>query len=720
MNKSSKQIDVSIVITTHREGLFAHKTLLSIFRNVELLAKNHITYEIIVHVDNGDYATIEYLKRYKNDDNFRIFYNSFGNPADSRNFSVKKTHGKYIAILDGDDLVSRNWLLDAYQMITKQAKPIILHPNFHLHFGYNEEANSLWIMSDSFTKDDDAIIMLYWNRWNNALFAMRRTLLEFPYQSATDGFTSEDYHFNCQTRSADIPHKIVPGTVLFYRRMKVSVASQHNTVGVAIHYTNFFNINYLKSLPIPDFQPENRLTRYQRRYKKLIALSYKVTSEIARRTPVVKSLATPIMRNRLYSRKFARLPSELIDAWKDINSIENQLYPTKGAIAKLNFHPLSFDQKNNRLGIIICQLLKFVTKTPDYLFLPPELNNGGTEKLMLNYIRAIQKVHPKWQIAIIGARPRNGPLNKAPDVDFIDFCGFTQGLSEYEREIIWSRLLIQLEVRRLHLINNELWYRWIANHQELLIKNNFKIYVSLFMKEYAHEIDRVKSFADPDLVEIYPTVTKVFTDNKKVIDEALYNNAFDPKKFIVHYQPEALQMTPPKLLASDHTLRVLWASRISFQKRPDLLKEIARKVDPDKIRIDAYGRTQDYKKTYLQGIPALTYKGAFDGINSLPTDKYDVYLYTSTTDGLPNILLEIASRGLPIIASDAGGIGEFIINDKTGLLVDIDDIDGYIKALNKIKSNPKSAKKLAIASQKLLKTQHLPANFEKKIQKDIV
>ena len=57
----SKKIDISLIITAHNEGLLAHKTMLSAFKAIEELEKEKISYEIIVHIDNGDEYTKEFL-----------------------------------------------------------------------------------------------------------------------------------------------------------------------------------------------------------------------------------------------------------------------------------------------------------------------------------------------------------------------------------------------------------------------------------------------------------------------------------------------------------------------------------------------------------------------------------------------------------------------------------------------------------------------------------
>ena len=272
----------------------------------------------------------------------------------------------------------------------------------------------------------------------------------------------------------------------------------------------------------------------------------------------------------------------------------------------------------------------------------------------------------------------------------------------------------------MHLVNDKEWYQWISKHQDLMIKNDYKIYVSLFMREFTHEKGRIQSFADPDLAEIWSTVTKVFTDNQRVIDDALEFNAFEKDKMITHYQPQNFdEMTAPKLIDNKKPLRILWASRISHQKRPDILKKISQKLG-DNFVIDAYGliEKKQYNTNYFDSTK-INYRGNFNGISSIDTAKYDAYLYTSQTDGVPNILLEVAEAGLPIVASDAGGVREVVKDGETGYLVDIEDIGGYISGLQQLASDPKSTQKMAENLQELVKKQHSWQKFTQNVKKDI-
>lgn len=716
MTKAKSPIELSVIVTAHHEGILAHKTILSVLRALEAFDAKGISYEIIVHIDNGDEATKNYYSRYEDDERFVIFENSFGNPADSRNYGVKKSRGKYATFLDGDDLVSRNWLIDGYDMLVKSKEPTVLRPQYHFHFGESEELNHVWIMEGSFSKEEDALILSFYNRWTLPLIAPTDLLRAYPFKPALNGFAYEDWLFNADIRAADIPVAIVPGAVLFYKRRRGSVTSEH--AGGILEYSDLFDIDYVKSLKVqvPVAKKDSKIILWTRTAKKIIIH----TGKSLRVSTRVRRLTDPALQRVLYKKRSAQLPVEFIDAWKDINSIENQLYPTKSAVRSVNFHPLSFNQHDVRFGLIYKQLADQVTKKPDYLFLPPDLGVGGTEKVIFNYIRAITRAHPDWHIAVIGRLHKSHAHLAPPNVDFIDFEGATSGLTRYEKDIIWSRLLIQLQVKRLHIINNPIWYQWLAEHKKLLGHEGYVVNASMFMREYTEEQDHVRSFADPLLSDIYPIVNKVFTDNQNIIDEMLVNNAFDKERLIVHYQPESLPITPPRTISSNKPLRVLWAGRLAQQKRPDILKKIGQQLNGREFHIDVYGSTTHHNGSFFKGVSTITYKGPFSGIRSIPTSEYDVFIYTSSVDGVPNILLEISALGLPIIASDDGGVREFIHHNETGILVDIEDIDGYIKALQYIKAHPQHAKDMVLSAQKLLQSQHSVEKFEACVKKDIV
>ncbi|MDO4780923.1 MAG: glycosyltransferase [Candidatus Saccharibacteria bacterium] len=722
MNKSSNPT-ISVIVAAHREGLLLHKMLLSIADSLANL-DSKVTYELIISLDNPDKCTEDVAKDWHYRFGYKILKVSFGNPADNRNNALSEASGKYVSVLDGDDVISENWFSECYKLARKQKDDsFVIRPNLHLHFGYNEPNLIAWFMRDSSDKSSDAIQMAYWNLWTLSLFAPRKTLLKVPFKNPAPGFGHEDYLLCTELIASGIRNIIAPETTVFYRRRYNSVSQHH--VDTLLAYSPLFDINFMKSIPLTTTPPAQSSARA--RIGNVIKRGYRLAYDTAKKIRPINNFISPIARDILYKKRVGKqVPKWVIESMRKVNRIENQIYPTRGAIAQMAFHPLSLDPYENSLGRAYHQLCHMMSSDHlDYLFLAPSMSGrGGTEKLIANYIKALKKNHPTWKIGILSTQPFNDltlEYFSKLDVDMLDFGSLLAGVGSYERDIIWSRLLVQSGVKRLHLVNDEYWYRWITRHKSLIKENGYLVNISLFMKEFTHEKDRILTFADPHLTEVWDVVNKVFTDNQNVIDEALKNNAFDRRRFIAHYQPEELDdIEKPKPIDESKPLRILWASRIAHQKRPDILKAISKKLKRDEYIVDAYGiiEKSQYSRSYFDDSP-INYRGGFNGIKSINTSNYDVYLYTSQTDGIPNILLEISKTGLPIIASDVGGISELVINEKTGILVDMDDINGYVSALKSIKENPKKAQKMAEKSQKLLQEQHSWQKFTKLVAKDI-
>jgi glycosyltransferase involved in cell wall biosynthesis len=254
-----------------------------------------------------------------------------------------------------------------------------------------------------------------------------------------------------------------------------------------------------------------------------------------------------------------------------------------------------------------------------------------------------------------------------------------------------------------------------------LIDANYDLRLSLFCYDIIPETngEGVFDYADPFASRIEPYVKRIFTDNNVEIDELVTKYGFDRRKIKTHFQPFVEKIEEPKKRINSGKLHILWASRICTQKRPELVIDIAKQLDPDKYCIDMYGKMDSqYDKNMFSGINTLKYCGSFNGLSSININQYDCFLYTSFIDGLPNTILEVASKGLPIVASNAGGIKDFIKNNKTGILVKDKDTSAYVDALKFIRDNPERAEDLSNNARGLLKKRHSWSSFLEEIKED--
>jgi glycosyltransferase involved in cell wall biosynthesis len=75
-------------------------------------------------------------------------------------------------------------------------------------------------------------------------------------------------------------------------------------------------------------------------------------------------------------------------------------------------------------------------------------------------------------------------------------------------------------------------------------------------------------------------------------------------------------------------------------------------------------------------------------------------ILTSSIEGCSNAVLEAMAMGLPVIASDAGGNGELVIDGLGGTLCPVGDIDAFGRAILKLASNKLWRYKMGVYNRK--------------------
>jgi len=72
----------------------------------------------------------------------------------------------------------------------------------------------------------------------------------------------------------------------------------------------------------------------------------------------------------------------------------------------------------------------------------------------------------------------------------------------------------------------------------------------------------------------------------------------------------------------------------------------------------------------------------------------DIFVLNSAYEGLPHVLLEAMSLGLPVIGTSVGGIPELVRNDTTGILIKAGDTEGLRLAILRLIAAPQVLKKM--------------------------
>lgn len=87
----------------------------------------------------------------------------------------------------------------------------------------------------------------------------------------------------------------------------------------------------------------------------------------------------------------------------------------------------------------------------------------------------------------------------------------------------------------------------------------------------------------------------------------------------------------------------------------------------------------------------------------------DIFVMPSLSEGLNSSILEAAALGIPVVATNVGGIPEAVIDGETGLLVPPDDSEALAAAILRLTADQDLAHRLAANAQRRVETQFAPA-----------
>ncbi len=67
---------------------------------------------------------------------------------------------------------------------------------------------------------------------------------------------------------------------------------------------------------------------------------------------------------------------------------------------------------------------------------------------------------------------------------------------------------------------------------------------------------------------------------------------------------------------------------------------------------------------------------------------FDLFCLPTRQEAMGTAFVEAAASGLPVIGTDVGGVGEMLVNEQTGILVPLDDLQALRTALARLIENP--------------------------------
>jgi len=210
-------MDISLIITLHDEGEQARPTLLAASRARNTAAEQGFAVEIVLSVDRGSESTYRVVEDFQRHSQDQILHLDIGDVGANRNAAVAASRGRFVAICDGDDMFSANFLEVGAAILLADPRQAIIRPQVIVQF--DQTATVGWqIGSDSDQFDPRCLVVV--NPWTTGCMARRSLFEAVPYWvrgADHAGLGFEDWHWNCETLALGAVDIIAPETAQYVR-----------------------------------------------------------------------------------------------------------------------------------------------------------------------------------------------------------------------------------------------------------------------------------------------------------------------------------------------------------------------------------------------------------------------------------------------------------------------------------------------------------------------
>jgi len=676
---------VSVILNVHREARFIARTVKSLGEAASFSAHAGTRSELVVVFDRSD----EQTKTVTRSLDFTGFVHvewvetDYGSLGAARNAGLDRAGGEYVWLADADDLVSYN-CLHSQLLLARSHENCVVFPEYLVAFG-----DACWVAR--YFGDDrvETADFLFGHPFISRVFTKRAAFndLRFRDLRLSQGFAYEDWHMNCELRARGFAFLVAPRTVFFYRQRQGSLLREANAISVRqIPHSSLFETKRLS-----DLVSRERKQRDQERF-------------LARRAE-------------------ARNSSPRSDLLDDVACME--LTAAASAVDPgINLHEIRHGGNwtnvfpDVHVGHAYAEAAMLVgdARFTDVVLLPG-LSAGGGERFILDVLRVLEQSTPGFRALVIAGEPAESHdwrHRLSSGCTFLDVYGLFPALGDEGRDALVLRLALALAPdARLHIKQSAFGFRFFRKFANSLEGMDAVFYRFSDAREVRDGTPFELGWGFDFISTCLPLLRHVICDHMRIAHLDRLRLGLEGGKWSCVY---AAHDARARDWNQAPTGRLLWASRISTEKRPGLLARIAERlagVLPG-VSIDVFGAASPEidVESIFHGWSNLKYRGAYEEFAFLQPPTYDGFLYTTQFDGLPNAILEAMSWGLPVVAPAVGGIPEAVIDRVTGYLVpDLQDeeelLDAYLHGVQWLyTADAAGRERLGRAAQAIVRERH--------------
>lgn len=689
---------LSIIIGVNKCDRVLYRTLHYVFDFMSIHLKND--FELLVFSKERDKEYEQFL-HYRFRNYLKIYhYANLGNSY--MNSAVKHSHGELILNLLPGAFLSENFF---YEILKLNNKGIIIPQHQFI-------LRPLIEYTYRFSSDDPdfTISSLLWNNCFGQIFCTHRSLLnEFDF--CVDQYSI--WQFFSDSISKGVLVKTVVDSILF-EEWEIQQDIQ-NMKEPLIKESALYELETLRKL-IKNNSSVDVIDAPKPSEFLLLkgSLFYKILREVKKSLNNRKSSTTIPLCSSFFRNEWFK------NALVTINNYCPSLYYfTEESEIHINYvlfqeyYAQDFINISKRLGGDI-----------DHLIFCPWMKLGGAEKVVLNLIKGLKKINKNANIVLISLRKTDneqGWLSDLPSgVTYVDLYNEFHSSDQYVTRRFLATLLVAKKPLYIYNVGTSEILELFRSYGEYISENSR--FCPFFFSSKKDNLNRYISFGISYIDYIYDYSYKIFSDNYRELN--LLKDFYGlNNKMEVLYQPVNIYKKPRPDLGGNGIINILWASRLDEEKHPEILCEIASKTVNLPIKYFVYGKSisGNFNVENFKKYPNVFYMGGFSrGIQHIDTKNIDLFIYTSEYDGMPNVILEAISVGIPVLSSDVGGISELIADNYSGFLVkNFNDIYEYVEKIIYIQNNRNLLYKCALNAQKVLRDKHSEYIFENTLKNSL-
>ncbi len=197
----------------------------------------------------------------------------------------------------------------------------------------------------------------------------------------------------------------------------------------------------------------------------------------------------------------------------------------------------------------------------------------------------------------------------------------------------------------------------------------------------------IHSFADLTVV----TSPQIATDLK---DHGIHHTQLWPKGVnTTHFHPQfhTVEMREKMSSGNPDDFLLVFVGRLAREKRlndlKDILNGLLSKGIPARLCIIGDGPQWSELQEYFKGTPT-TFLGSLQGEALAEAfSSGDVFVMPSDSETLGFVVMESLASGVPVVASEAGGLIDLIQDGETGFLVPTGDSDAFVEKIELLHHN---------------------------------